>query len=506
MKRTKKSFLYQILLIIGVVVLVNILADIYFARLDFTSDNRYTLSKATRNILRNLDEPVTVTAYFTEDLPPQMVRIRKDFKELLVEYANISKGNVVYEFIDPAKDEETEMKAQQQRIQPVLINAREKDQIKQQKAYLGAVIQMGEESEVIPFLQQGSAMEFALSSSIKKLSVKNKPAIGLIQGHGEPSPGALVQAVGQLNILYTVQPVYLNDTSDALSTYKTVAIIAPSDSFPASHLGQLDAFLARGGNLYIAMNRVKGDFSTLYGTPVTTGLESWLAGKGLSVEENFIIDAQCQTVGVRQQQGMYSITTPVRFPYLPVVNKFAEHPVTAGIESIMFPFVSSINFHGDTSVSFIPLAFTSEKSGTRSAPLYLDFQQSWTQNDFPMSAITVAALLEGKIAGNARSRIMLISDGDFAVGGEGNQSQQVQQDNVNLMVNAIDYLSDDTGLIELRTKGVTSRPLDQIEDSKKSLLKYVNFLLPILVIVSFGILRMQRNRNLRTKRMEEGYV
>ena len=265
MKRTKKSFLYQILLIIGVAVLINILADIYFVRLDFTSDNRYTLSKATKNILRNLDEPVTVTAYFTEDLPPQMLKIKKDFKELLVEYANISKGNVVYEFIDPAIDEETEMKAQQQRIQPVFINAREKDQIKQQKAYLGAVIQMGEESDVIPFMQQGSAMEFALSSSIKKLSVKNKPAIGLMQGHGEPSGGALSQAAGQLNILYTIQPVYLNDTSDAMSNFQTVAIIAPTDSFPASHLNQLNVFLARGGNLYIALNRVKGDFSTLYG-------------------------------------------------------------------------------------------------------------------------------------------------------------------------------------------------------------------------------------------------
>ena len=100
----------------------------------------------------------------------------------------------------------------------------------------------------------------------------------------------------------------------------------------------------------------------------------------------------------------------------------------------------------------------------------------------------------------------MISDGDFAVNGEGNQTQQVQQDNVNLMVNSIDFLSDDTGLIELRTKGVTSRPLDQIEDSRKSLLKYVNFLLPIVLIVVFGILRMQRNRNLRIKRMEEGYV
>ncbi len=506
MKRTKKSFLYQILLIAGVVVLINILADIYFVRLDLTSDNQYTLSKATKNILRNLDAPVTVTAYFTEDLPPQMVKVKKDFKELLIEYANISKGNVVYEFIDPAKDDQTELKAQQQGIQPVLINAREKDQIKQQRAYLGAVVQMGEQSDVIPFMQQGYAMEFALSSSIKKLSARDKPVIGFLQGHGEPSLAAMSQAMGQLNILNTVEPVYLSDTADGLSRYRTVAIVSPADSFPPGHLRQLDVFLARGGNLYLAMNRVSADFSTLYGTAVHTGLEDWLREKGLSVEEDFIVDAQCQSVGVRQQQGMYSITTPVRFPYLPIINKFADHPITAGIESVVFPFLSSIHYTGDTTVKFTPLAFTSEKSGTRAAPLYLDFQRNWTQNDFPMSAITVAGLLEGRITGNALSRIVLIPDGDFAVNGEGNQAQQVQQDNVNLMVNCIDYLSDDTGLIELRTKGVTSRPLDQIEDGKKSMLKYVNFLLPIVLIVIFGVIRLQRNRNLRVKRMEEGYV
>jgi len=74
------------------------------------------------------------------------------------------------------------------------------------------------------------------------------------------------------------------------------------------------------------------------------------------------------------------------------------------------------------------------------------------------------------------------------------------------MVNAIDWLSDDTGLIELRTKGITQRPLDQVEDGKKALLKWLNFLLPIILIVVYGIIRMQYNRNLRIKRMEEGYV
>lgn len=84
--------------------------------------------------------------------------------------------------------------------------------------------------------------------------------------------------------------------------------------------------------------------------------------------------------------------------------------------------------------------------------------------------------------------------------------RQQTPDNISLFVNAIDYLSDDTGLIELRTKGVSNRPLDQLEDGKKAFLKYLNFLLPILLVVIYGLFRMQYNRNLRNKRMEEGYV
>ncbi len=102
--------------------------------------------------------------------------------------------------------------------------------------------------------------------------------------------------------------------------------------------------------------------------------------------------------------------------------------------------------------------------------------------------------------------MVVIADGDFPVNGTGQQVQKLKPDNVNLLVNAIDWLSDDTGLIELRTKGVTSRPLDQVEDGRKALIKWLNFLLPILLIIIYGIFRMQRNRNIRMKRMEEDYV
>jgi len=506
MRKTKNTLYTSILLVAGVLILLNILSDRVFLRLDFTADKRYTLSNATKNILNNLNEPVTITAYFSEDLPPDVAKTKRDFKDLLIEYTNRSKGMLVYEFKNPNKDEDSEQDALRNGIQPVLINVRDKDQVKQQKAFLGAVVQLGEQKDVIPFMQPGAAMEYSLSSSIKKLSVIDKPSIGLLQGHGEPGLKSFQQVMSMLNVLYNVEPVTLTDSTNELSRFETVAIVAPKDSFPESHLMQLDNFLSQGKNLFIAMNRVTGNFSNAMGNAVNTGLEGWLSSKGLTVEENFIIDDNCGTVGVIQQQGPFRIQTQVEFPYIPIISSFEEHPITEGLEAVVLQFASSITFNGDTNLAFIPILKSSGKSGTQSAPTYFNIQKQWSQRDFPLSNLTIAGILSVTIVGQADSRIVLIADGDFPVNPEGQQNQQINPDNVSLMVNSIDWLSDDTGLIDLRTKGVTSRPLDQLEDGKKAFLKYFNFLLPIILVIVYGIINMQINRNIRIKRMEEGYV
>lgn len=502
---TKKSILIYIAIVIGILILLNIIADRFFFRLDFTADNRYTLSDATKNILKELDDPVTVTAYFSEDLPPQIAQTKNDFKDLLIEYANKSKGNVLYEFINPNEKEETEQEAMKAGVSPVVINVREKDQAVQKKAYLGAVLKYGDKKEVIPFMQQGAAMEYALSTSIKKLTVTDKPMIGIIQGHGEPSTSQFQQAMASLSVLYKVETVNLTD-STSLKKYKTICLIAPSDSIPDRDFALLDQFLANGGNLYVAINRVNGDLSQLMGSEVTTGLESWLAKKGLKVENNFVIDAQCTTVNVQQQQGMFTFNTQMTFPYLPLIKNFADHPITKGLENVLLEFASSMNYTGDTTIKYQPLVFSSEKSGTQSCPVYFNIQQRWTNANFPLSKLTLGAILEGKLSGSSESKMVVIGDGDFAINGSGQGAHQRQPDNINLMVNSIDYLSDDTGLIDLRTKGVTSRPIDQIEDGTKTLLKYLNFLLPIILIIVFGVVNAQRNRIKRMKRMYEDYI
>jgi len=501
----KKTTSY-LLILISIIVLVNVLSDNFFFRLDFTADKRYTLSKATKNILRNLEEPVTVSAYFSKDVPAQMTKTKRDFKEMLVEYSNLSKGMVVYEFIDPSAGEVEEQQAMAAGIQPVIATVKDKNQAKQQKVYMGAVVSIGELSDVIPFMQPGAAMEYALSSTIKKISVINKPVIGLLQGHGEPAISSYAQALAQLSILYEVEPFELSDSAETLNKYRTIAVVAPTDSFPASHIAQMDNFLSKGGNIFMAINRVQGDLSVARGSSISTGIETWLTSKGLIIENNFVVDARCGKISVRQQQGVFNYTTQVPFYYMPILSGFADHPITGGLETVIMPFVSNLNYAGDTTSTFTPLVWTSDKSGTQPSPVYFDVSRQWTENDFPMDKITVGGLLEGKISGNTHSRIVVMADGDFAVNGEGQQARQQSPDNISLMVNSIDFLSDDTGLIELRTKGVTSRPLEELEDGKKTFLKYFNFLLPLLLVIIYGIFRMQYNRNLRMKRMEEGYV
>ena len=493
-----------IILIFIIVIIANILSDSYSFRIDLTEGKEYTLSKATKDILRKLDKPVTITAYFSKDLPPNIGNISGNLKDMLVEYGNRSKGMVVYKFVNPNENEASEREAVQNGVQPLMINVRDRDQIKQQKAYMGAGVSMGSSKENIPFFQPGSAMEYALSTAIKKLSVVNKPSVALIQGHGEPEINELMQVYKDLSILYNVEPLTLTDTTRIPAKFGTIAIIRPTDTVPPKQLAILDSYLARGGRLFLALNKVEGNFSNATGRALNLGIDDWLRGKGITIADNFIIDANCGVVTLQQQQGGFTMSSQIQFPYLPVISKFADNPITKGLESVSLQFASPITFSGDSTVKFIPIAFSSDKSGSLKAPLYFDIQKQWQLSDFPASGLVVAAIAEGKLSGNASSKIVLVSDGDFAVGGP-HSGIQPPPDNINLIVNAIDWLSDDTGLIELRTKGTTSRPIKEIEAGTKTLIKWVNFLLPIVLIIFYGLFRMKINHDKRIKRMEVSY-
>ncbi|MBK9931947.1 MAG: GldG family protein [Saprospiraceae bacterium] len=494
-----KKNLTTILLISGILLIVNLLSRRYFIRLDLTKSGEFTLSKSTKNILRGLEDPITISAYFSKDLPANITKVRTDFKDLLVEYSNRSGGNINYEFINPNESETIEQEAMQAGIRPIMIDVREKDQSKQQKAYLGAVLKMGDRTEVLPFVQPGASMEYDLTTAIKKISNLNKQAIGLVQGYGAASMQELAQVNQALQALFIVEPVDLNNPIDP--KFKTILFVRPKDTIQPIAFQNLDQFLERGGNMVAAVNAVDGDLQNAMGQVVFTGFPEWLATKGIHINNDLVIDSRCGQVNVQQQQGFFTMMTPVKFPYLPMAANFSTNPVTKGLEQVIFPFVSSVTVR-DSSLRYISLVNSSEKSNTVPVPTMFDIQKQWTQTDFPKNNISMGGIVE-KI-GSPAWKMIVYGDGDFAVNGQ--EGRGMSPDNINLLVNSVDWMSDESGLMELRTKGATTHPIKEIDESQRSLIKYANFILPVLLVLLYGFIRSQQTKSARIRRMQERYV
>jgi len=137
-----------------------------------------------------------------------------------------------------------------------------------------------------------------------------------------------------------------------------------------------------------------------------------------------------------------------------------------------------------------PLFFSGNRSGTVSVPTGFDINKNWTRRDFPTSKLPLGVAIEGKISGDKESKMIVFGDGDFVVNGTGREARQLQPDAINLMANAVEWLTVGSGLGELRTKQITSRPIKKdLSDNERNVVKILNFALPILLIAFYGLFR-----------------
>lgn len=496
----RKQYILGITLLTLILLELIILAYRHHVRLDMTRDHHYTLSKATREIVTNLDQPVTIIAYFSKKLPPDLLSVRQELINTLEDYKSISLGKVLYQVIDPNKDPELEKQAMREGISPVVVEIREKDQARQQKAYMGMVIKYGDKKEVVPYIAPNSSLEYLITMNIKKLTVTDKPKIAILQGYGCPTFGKMQGFINALSVLYDPVPYHYDTASYNLTGYKILAIIAPTDSLPQGLLAYIDRFLSSGGKLFIALNTVDGKLeqNPPIGNVVVTGVDSWLRKYGLEIYQKFIIDAQCGNIQV--QQSGFPFPVSVSFPYFPIISTFANHPITKGLEAVAMSFVSPMEYQGDTNkIKFTPIAFSSEHTGLENPPVFFTVMRQWTQNDFPLKHLIVGTTLQTKTW-----KMVVFSDGDFMQLPAGERFEKT--DNIALAVNSIDWLADDMGISELRTKGISYKPIKQMSDSKKALVKYLNFALPVLLVIILGLLRWRQNIIKQNKLKSQNYV
>jgi len=200
----RKQLFIRIFLFVGILVLVNIISLRFFKRFDLTSDKIFTLSDASKNLVRGLDDKFLVKAYFTSDLPPEYANNRRFLKDQLDEYRAYSGGNFQYEFIDPSKKEDLEQEAQRYGIPPVQVQVLKQDKLQVQNAYMGLVFLYGDKQERLPVIQTTSNLEYEISSAVKKLTSKELKKIGFLTGQGEPALQQMSRFQDVLAKQYTV--------------------------------------------------------------------------------------------------------------------------------------------------------------------------------------------------------------------------------------------------------------------------------------------------------------
>jgi len=504
----KTQALTRVLLVGAILIVLNFISVRLFTRFDLTQQSVFTLSDASISLVENLDDRVTVRAYFTEDLPAPYNNTRRAVLDILNDYRAYAGDNVEFEFIDPVGDK-GEQDARQQGIPAVEVQVVEQDKFQVKRAFLGLVLLYEDRKEVIPVVQHLGSLEYDISSAIKRLTTRVKKRVGYTMGHGESPIQQYQRASQELAKQYDLVPVDLSKNEPVPDDLAALMVIAPTSTFSDTAQYHLDQYLMGGGKLAFLLNRMSVDLNQQYrfAQEVNLGLNDMLQHYGVKVNADLVRDQQCANITVMQQQGMFQFQSQVPFPYLVNASDFGDNPMVKDFQSLIFYFISSIDtsYASAQGLSAEVLVRSSAKSGRASGFVMIDPFQKWQPTDYTESSIPVAAVIKGsfssyftgKALAPARTnspdtRVVIVGDGDFM-----RDDMAGSRNNGTFFVNIVDYLADDAGLITIRSKDIAQPPLEQVEDGTKQVIKYVNLLLPPLLVIGYGLLRWRRRRSLK---------
>jgi gliding-associated putative ABC transporter substrate-binding component GldG len=505
MKTKKTQTLFRLLLVLGILILLNFISVRIFSRLDLTKANVYTLSDASKTLVRDLDDRVTVKAYFTEDLPAPYNNNRRAVLDILNDYKAYSKGNLYYEFINP-EGEKNEREAQQAGIPPVEVQIVKEDKFEVKRAFLGLIMMYEDRKEVLPVIQNLGSLEYDISAAIKKLTTRTKKRIGYTTGHQETELTSMQQANQAINTQYETVPVDLSSsTAEIPQDLAALLIIAPQTKFSDTAKYQIDQYLMGGGKAAFLLNKMNVDLNAQYkvAQPMDIGLDDMLENYSVRINGDLVRDAQCANITVMQNQGQFQMRSQIPFPYLPnVVNVDKSNPIVKDLQGLIFFFVSSL----DTTLTVSKglkaevLVRSSKRSGRQSGFVMIDPFHRYSPEELAESNIPLAAVVSGSFKSffegkslvpratrSPDTRIIVVGDGDFM-----RDDFAGNRGNLTFFINIVDFLADDAGLITIRSKDIAQPPLEQVSDGTKKLLKYGILLLPPFLVIGYGLLRWRR--------------
>ena len=496
------------LLLIGSLAAVNGISYYVYSRMDFSAGHIFSISKGTRHILSKLTDNLIVKVYFTPNLPPPYGLNENYLRDLLGEYKSAAHGHVTIEFLDPNMSQKRKDDAQALGISPVQVNVMAKDKFEVTTAYMGIALLYKGRSQVIPFLQNTSDLEYQITSRIKKLADPVLPTVGFVIGHGERNPGNPSDANIFAPLREDLNLKTVNLSSAIPADVSALWILGPTQKFKDPDIQALRTWLFSGHSLGILFNRRSVNFQAFYSAPISLGLTPLLKDWGLDIPNGFVVDAQSENVEFQQNIGQYVATRIQQYPYIPVATHFSQsNPAVEHLQGVTLPFVHPI------------FASTSTASGLKYKSLADSSPNSWLKNSYSIQIaqssdnlakdkrgpFSLAGLVSGKfpapegapsLTPHKEARAIVVAtayvlDSHFAN----------RQTSAVFLENLFEWSCEDSDLLSIRGKGMTYRPLRPLSDKMRLFVKYGMILFLPFILLAYGGLRYRRQIKRRRRMM-----
>lgn len=548
MNNQKKQAYSSLAILILIIIIINFISTFLFFRVDFTKEKRYTLSNASKEFVKNLDDVVYIKVYLEGEFPAGFKRLRNSTKETLDDLKAYAGSNIEYEFINPTEDpnqavrDEILFQLSKKGLNAINVQVRDDQGQRQQIIVPGAVVSYRGREVAFQLLQSSTIansadevlnnsitnLEFQIVNNIKKVSSLNRPKIAFSIGHGEIDTFRTADVIKSLREYYDVDFVNISRSiPQDLFPYKTLVLAKPTKFFEEGDKFNIDQYIMNGGRVLWMIDQTNANLDSLNNEQMMItssydlNLDDQLFSYGARLNYDLIQDVQCAPIPVVTGNVGAQPQTEL-FPWLfyPIFISNSTHPVAKNLDGIRSEFSGTIDTINVAGITKSPLLQSSKYAKILNAPVRISMQMLAIEpnpTQFNKQNLITALALEGKfksvyknrlvaqndsakfIEDSKPTRMIIVADGDIIKNYYSEKDSSVYPlgfdrfsrqsfSNKIFIQNAIDWLADDYNLIEARSKEVKLRLLDKEKiKSQKMKWQIFNILFPIALIVLVGI-------------------
>jgi ABC-2 type transport system permease protein len=526
-----------VFLVIGLFVL-NYVNQSFYKRFDLTEDQRYTLSNTTTSILAKVNKPLFITVYLEGDFPSEFKRLQVETRQYLEELA-AENNNIKIHFENPDNQREDLIK---KGMMPSQLTVEEDGKLSEAIIFPWAEVNFEEKTQIVSLLPTAIVasqeeqlqkavenLEYSFSNAIHTITRKNKKSIAVLTGNGQMQDIYMYSFLSELAKKYklakfTFDSVTKNpkQTLQDLTSLDLAIIAKPTQKFTEKEKFTLDQFITNRGKTLWMLDNVQADQDSLLASgkmlayPRDLNLTDLLFSYGVRLNTSLVKDLYAAQISLATGRvGNQTQYQNLDWFYHPLVGGNPNHPITKNTAPIRLQFTNQIDTLKNDILK-IPLLMSSPLTQKIGTPTFIELQsiaEEPQEKDYVSGNQLLGVLLQGDFKSAYKNRVkpfetnlfkenaknnkmIVIADGDVGKNQilkgkptDLNRDKWTGQTfgNKDFLINAVDYLLDDTGLINLRNKTLKINILDKQKAYKeRTFWQFINVALPLILLFSFG--------------------